>query len=124
MPNHEAREQHVATPAGAVCGVNVAFAVVGSKWKPTILWQLDQGIHRFGQLRRALGDVTEKVLAEQLQQLEVDGLISRTEWEGYPRRVEYALTAEGAQLNDALEAVAAWGDRHHARRLTPSARSG
>lgn len=96
------------------CGVNVAFRVVGSKWKPTILWRLAEGDHRFAALRRAVGNVSEKVLAAQLRELERDGVVSRTEHPGFPLRVEYALTPLGVELNDALDAVADWGDRYAA----------
>jgi DNA-binding HxlR family transcriptional regulator len=96
----------------AECGVNVVFEVVGSKWKPTILWRLAEGDHRFAELRRAVGDVSEKVLASQLRELERDGLVIRTAHPGFPLRVDYALSERGAELNDALDAVADWGDRN------------
>lgn len=98
----------------AECGVNVVFDVVGSKWKPTILWRLAEGDRRFAALRRAVGDVSEKVLTSQLRELERDGLVSRTTYPGFPLRVEYALTERGKELNDALEAVGRWGDRYAA----------
>ena len=98
----------------ADCGVNVVFDLVGTKWKPTILWRLDEGDRRFAELRRAVGGISEKVLAAQLRELERDGLVSRTAFEGFPLRVEYALTPMGAELNAALEAVASWGDRYAA----------
>ncbi len=96
------------------CGVNVVFDLIGTKWKPTILWRLDEGDRRFAELRRAVGDISEKVLAAQLRELVRDGLVSRTAHPGFPLRVEYALTEQGAELNDALEAVASWGDRYAA----------
>ena len=70
--------------AESECGVNVVFDVVGSKWKPTILWRLAEGDHRFAQLRRAVGEVSEKVLASQLRELERDGLVVRTAHDGFP----------------------------------------
>ena len=94
------------------CGVNVVFDVVGSKWKPTIIWQLAEGDRRFADLRRAVGDISEKVLAQQLRELERDGLVVRTAYDGFPLRVDYALTERGAELNKALDAVGEWGDRH------------
>jgi DNA-binding HxlR family transcriptional regulator len=98
----------------AECGVNVVFGLVGTKWKPTILWRLDEGDRRFAELRRAVGDISEKVLASQLRELERDGLVTRTAFEGFPLRVEYALTPAGVELNAALETVAQWGDRYAA----------
>lgn len=65
-----------------MCGVTVAIDAVGSKWKPTLLWLLSLGTHRFAELRRACGSISEKVLADQLRELERDGLIRRTKFEG------------------------------------------
>ena len=94
------------------CGVNVVLGLVGSKWKPTIMWRLSEGDHRFAQLRRAIGDVSEKVLAAQLRELERDGLVVREAHEGFPLRVDYRLTEQGVELNDLLDPVATWGDRY------------
>lgn len=92
------------------CGVNVVFGLVGTKWKPTILWQLGQGVHRFAELRRAVGEISEKILTEQLRELERDGLVAREEFPGYPRRVEYRLTPRGRELDELLDPVGQWGD--------------
>ena len=100
---------------GPDCGVNVVFDVVGSKWKPTILWRLSEGDRRFAELRRAVGDISEKVLAAQLRELERDGLVERNAADGFPLRVDYALTESGEDLNTALDAAAEWGDRHAER---------
>lgn len=94
------------------CGVNVAFDVVGSKWKPTILWRLSEGDRRFAELRRSVGGISEKVLASQLRELERDGLVIRTAHDGFPLRVDYALSDRGVELNEALDAVGDWGERH------------
>ena len=102
------------------CGVNVVFDLVGSKWKPTILWRLDQGDHRFAELRRAVGGVSEKVLTDQLRELEHDGLVIRTAGDGFPLRVDYRLSEQGAELNALLDPLAAWGDRRTAEPLQPT----
>jgi DNA-binding HxlR family transcriptional regulator len=94
------------------CGVNVVVGVIGSKWKPSILWRLAEGDHRFGELRRGVGGITEKVLADQLRELERDGLLTRTARSGFPLRVDYALTTLGEELNDLLDPVAEWGERY------------
>ncbi|MDV3222239.1 helix-turn-helix domain-containing protein [Intrasporangium sp.] len=94
------------------CGVNIAFSVVGSKWKPTIVWVLSQGARRFAELRREVGPVSEKVLASQLRELQRDGIVSRAERGGFPLHVEYSLTERGVALNEALEPVAEWAHRH------------
>ncbi|KAA9159018.1 helix-turn-helix transcriptional regulator [Microbacterium lushaniae] len=96
--------------------MNVVFGLVASKWKPTILWRLAEGDHRFAQLRRAVGAVSEKVLAEQLRELERDGLVSRADFDGFPRRVEYRLTRAGRELDAMLGPVGEWGHRFAASR--------
>lgn len=101
------------------CGVNVVFGLIGSKWKPTILWRLAEGDHRFGELKRTVGAISEKVLAEQLRELARDGLVARTASDGFPLRVDYRLTAEGAELNELLDPLADWGDRVAARAPGP-----
>lgn len=97
------------------CGVNVVFDLVGSKWKPTILWRLAEGDHRFAELRRAIRGISEKVLADQLRELVRDGLVVRTAGDGFPLRVDYRLSADGAELNALLDPVAAWGERAASR---------
>ncbi|GAB2623676.1 winged helix-turn-helix transcriptional regulator [Pseudactinotalea suaedae] len=94
------------------CGVNVVIGLIGSKWKPSILWRLAEGDHRFAELRRGVSGISEKVLAEQLRELERDALVSRTAYEGFPLRVDYALTPLGEELNDLLDPVAQWGDAY------------
>ena len=91
------------------CGVNVAFAVVGSKWKPTILWILAGRPHRFAELRREVGGISEKVLADQLRELERDGVVGREATEGFPLHVRYSLTPAGVTLDRLLEPLADWG---------------
>jgi len=96
-----------------VCGIDAAIDVVGGKWKVLILWELSQGPRHFGELRRGIPKVTEKVLTSHLRQLEADGIVRRQEsYEGAVRRVSYALTPLGASLNDALAPLAAWGKEH------------
>lgn len=97
------------------CGVNVVFDLIGSKWKPTILWRLAEGNCRFAELRRAIEGISEKVLAEQLRELTRDGLVVRTAHDGFPLRVEYRLSTHGTELNALLDPLAAWGERAAAR---------
>lgn len=97
------------------CGVDVVIGLVGSKWKPTIIWRLAEGDHRFAQLRRAIGGVTEKVLAAQLKELARDGLVIREAHSGFPLRVDYRLTDCGVELNDLLDPISQWGHRYAAR---------
>lgn len=96
-----------------MCGIDAAIDVVGGKWKVLILWALDVEPSRFGELRRALPGVTEKVLASHLRELETAGIVFREEaFEGAVRRVTYGLTPLGTSLNAALAPLGAWGREH------------
>ncbi|MFF4494348.1 winged helix-turn-helix transcriptional regulator [Streptomyces sp. NPDC001546] len=107
-------------PGADHCGIAAAMAVIDGKWKVSILWELEQCPgRRFGELRRLVPGVSEKVLAAQLRELEADGIVHREVFEEVPPRVEYALTPLGQELNGALEALGEWG----ARRLLPDAAS-
>lgn len=92
-----------------VCPVEVAVAVLGGSWKLTVVKRLLDGPHRFGELRRAVGPVTPRVLTRQLRDLETDGLISRTVFAEVPPRVEYALTDLGETLRPAVAWLDEWG---------------
>ncbi|WP_227982293.1 winged helix-turn-helix transcriptional regulator [Nocardia spumae] len=93
-----------------LCGIDAAMDVVGGKWKALILWDLDtHGTRRFGELRRGLPGVSEKVLIQQLRELEQDTIVHREVYPEVPPRVEYSLTPFGAELNSALAPLGAWG---------------
>jgi DNA-binding HxlR family transcriptional regulator len=94
------------------CGIDAAMDVIGGKWKVLILWELDGSACRFGELRRLLPGVTEKVLASHLRELEHDGIVLRTDYGEVPPRVEYSLTELGHSLNAALAPLGAWGREH------------
>jgi DNA-binding HxlR family transcriptional regulator len=97
------------------CGLDVAFAVLGGKWKPLILYYLARGPRRFGELRRLVAGVSEKVLAHQLRELQADGIVSRTDHHEVPPRVDYAITAYGLGLADALQPLCEWGNANRSR---------
>jgi len=96
--------------ADQTCGMSIAIDVVGGKWKMHLMWVLAEGPVRFGQIRRKLDGVSEKVLAENLRQLEASGVVHRELYAEVPPRVEYSLTALGESLNDALLPLEVWGD--------------
>lgn len=98
--------------ANETCGMTVAIDVVGGKWKMHLMWVLAEGPQRFGQIRRKLDGVSEKVLAENLRQLEASGVVHRELYAEVPPRVEYSLTPMGVELNDALAPLEVWGEKH------------
>lgn len=98
------------------CSVEAALAVIGGKWKGTILYRLfTDEILRFNEIRRILPDVSQRTLTAQLRALEADGIISRTVYPEVPPRVEYRLTAYGTTLREAVMALNVWGEKHKKR---------
>jgi DNA-binding HxlR family transcriptional regulator len=94
------------------CGLEAALAVIGGKWKPLVLFNLAQNVHRYGELKRAIGGVTDKVLIQQLKELERDEIIARVDFQEIPPKVEYSLTPFGRSLATALSGLCAWGTEH------------
>lgn len=95
-----------------VCPVEVAISVVGGSWKLSIVKYLGGGTLRFGELRRAVGPVSERMLTRQLRELEQDGLVHRRVFAEVPPRVEYSLTELGASLSPAVDALDHWGTHY------------
>ena len=91
------------------CGFATALNVIGGKWKTDILWEINLAPRRFGELRRILSGVSEKVLAQQLREMEADDLIRREVFPGKVQRVEYSVTDFGRSLNEAVTVMADWG---------------
>ena len=92
-----------------ICGIDAAMDVVSGKWKSLILWELDTyGTRRFGELRRGLPGVSEKMLVQHLREMEEDGLVDREIYREVPPRVEYSLTARGQSLKPVVEAMCRW----------------
>lgn len=95
---------------GFTCGLDATLRVIAGKWKPLVLYFLAQGgPTRYGELRRAVRDVSDKVLIQQLKELEADGLVKRTDHKEVPPRVDYSLTPLGRSLAEALVPLCAWG---------------
>ena len=97
------------TPSNPACGLRAALDIIEGKWKPLILWHLLSGPRRYGILRREIAGVSEKVLLEQLRQLEADGIVARAQLSRQPLAVVYALTARGESFVPALAHLSAWG---------------
>lgn len=93
-------------------GLEAALSVVGGKWKTLILWELYQQPYRPGALRRAVGGISEKMLIQQLRELEGSGLVHREQFPEIPPRVEYSLTSLGISVMDALMPLCEWGETH------------
>ncbi|WP_425298434.1 winged helix-turn-helix transcriptional regulator [Nocardia abscessus] len=109
-------------PAAYTCGLDATLAVLNGKWKMMILWPLSERPHRFGELRRQVPGVTEKVLTTQLRELEADGIVHREVYDEMIPRVEYSLTPLGELLNRALLPLEAWGREHLMDESVPSDR--
>ncbi len=96
------------------CPVETTLTLIGNKWKVLILRDLLPGTKRFGELKKSLGSVSQKVLTAQLRDMEADGLISRTVYAEVPPRVEYTLTDLGMSLKPVLDSMLTWGENYKA----------
>lgn len=98
------------------CSVEATLAVIGGRWKPVILFHLlEQEIMRFNALKRTIDGITQRMLTNQLRELEADGIITRTVYAEVPPRVEYRLTDYGRTLEPILLAMREWGADHQCR---------
>lgn len=93
-----------------VCLIEMALDLIGEKWKSLILWNLYNSPLRYNQLKRAIPDVTQKMLTQQLRELESCGLVHRHSYPQTPPKVEYSLTDDGKKLVPALEPLHKWGE--------------
>jgi len=96
----------------AVSQFHRALGMLAGKWKGEILWQLSQGKHRFGELRRAIPEVTQHMLTVQLRDLEADGLVKRTVFPEIPPRVEYEITPSAMALRPVFDELFKWSQEH------------
>lgn len=92
-----------------VCPVEVTVSVVGGAWKLTIVELLLEGTLRYGELKRGVGEVTDRVLTRQLRELEADGIVLRTVYPEVPPKVEYSLTPFGETLRPLVAFMGGWG---------------
>jgi len=91
------------------CGLNATLRIISGKWKPLALFFLRDGPKRYGELKRLIQGVSDKVLIQQLKDLEADHVISRTDHKEVPPHVDYALTPLGRGLADAIIPLCSWG---------------
>ena len=96
------------------CPVETTLSLIGDKWKVLILRDLMPGTKRFGELKKSIGSVSQKVLTAQLRDMESNGLVTRTVYPEVPPRVEYSLTALGRSLKPILDAMWNWGENYKA----------
>ena len=104
------------------CPVKLTADIIGGKWKPMILFYLEGGTRRFGELRKLIPGMTKKMLTQHLRELERDGIIHREVYAVVPPKVEYSLTKHGQSLKPILKLMSAWGVRHRSRYGTPVGR--
>lgn len=97
------------------CPVETTLMLIGDKWKVLILRDLMSGTKRFGELKKSIGSVSQKVLTAQLRDMEEKGLISRKVYAEVPPRVEYNLTELGKSLSPILDAMREWGETYKAQ---------
>lgn len=94
------------------CPVETTLTLISDQWKVLILWDLMPGTKRFGELKKSIGNVSQKVLTAQLRQMEDSGLLTRTVYPEVPPRVEYTLTDLGRSLKPILDAMWTWGENY------------
>lgn len=97
------------------CPVETTLSLIGDKWKVLILRDLITGTKRFGELKKSIGTVSQKVLTAQLRDMEENGLVHREVYAEVPPRVEYSLTELGQSLQPVLDAMRNWGEDYKAR---------
>jgi DNA-binding HxlR family transcriptional regulator len=97
------------------CGLVPALDVIGGKWKALVLWEMNTRPRRFGEFKRLVPGISEKMLIQALREMERDGIVHREVFHEVPPRVEYSVTEFGATLNAALEPLCSWGQQHMER---------
>ena len=97
--------------------VNTTLNVIGGKWKPLILWYLSQKTYRFNELQREISNITQKMLTQQLRELEENRIISRKIYAEIPPKVEYSITEYGKTLSPVLDSMAKWGELHEGKEI-------
>jgi DNA-binding HxlR family transcriptional regulator len=95
--------------------VAMTLKVIGGKWKPVILCHLTEGVKRFSELKRDMPDITQKMLTQQLRELEEDGIVDRKIYTQVPPKVEYSLTEYGSTIREVLDVMSEWGIKHQER---------
>lgn len=103
------------------CPVEMTLQIMGDRWKVLIIRDLLGGTKRFGELKRSIGSISQKMLTQNLRVMEASGLLVRKVYAEVPPRVEYTLTATGYSLQPVLESMAAWGTAYKERQANTGA---
>jgi len=104
------RVRHKTLNCSPGCAVEGALSLIDGKWKGVVLYHLFEGTLRFNEIRRRLPGVTQRMLTNQLRELEADGLITRKVYAEVPPKVEYSLSARGRSIEPVIVALKAWGE--------------
>ena len=107
-------EEVKAKPDLPACPIETTLTLIGDKWKVLILRDLMSGTKRFGELKKSIGNVSQKVLTAQLRAMEQSGLVHREVYAEVPPRVEYSLTKLGRSLSPVLDSMRVWGEGYKA----------
>ena len=99
------------------CPMHRAMSIMGSRWKPKIIYALRSRKARFGQLHASIGAISKKVLTSSLKELEADGILTREEFKELPPRVEYNLTEKGLSLVPIIVDLAKWDNKHYEEKI-------
>lgn len=106
----EEKKWHIENPLS--CPLVKTMSVLGGKWKPIILHMLSSRTMRFGELKKAIPPISQKMLTQQLRELEIDGVVERVIYPEVPPKVEYFLTASGVALMPAIGSLYQWGQMY------------
>ena len=101
------------------CPLKATLDAIGGKWAVFILWRLVHGDRRYGELKRLIPDITEKMLVQSLREMTEEGIIQRQVYSQVPPKVVYSLTAKGLTLKPVLESMCQWGKTHSGRWRPP-----
>jgi len=101
------------------CPAEITLTIIGGRWKVILLYHLFQGVKRFSELQRAVVGITQKMLTQQLREMERDGLVHREVYPEVPPKVEYSLTPLGRTLEPVVGAMCDWGIKYRDGKLEP-----
>ena len=100
------------------CGLDATLRIISGKWKPLVLFFLRDGPKRYGELKRLVQGVSDKVLIQSLKELEADQVLARNDYKEVPPRVDYTLTPLGRSLAEAIVPLCTWGTENVAELVT------